>query len=100
MTDVVLRPAAEADVRAAVASYREVSDDLAASFLEQVDRLLQRLSVFPRSAQAVQGYDTVRRALVRRFSFAVFYDESDGAIVVLRVIHTSRAPSSWPTESA
>ncbi len=93
---VVLRPEAEADVAAAHDYYYEAEPDLAQQFIDELDRLLLRLSEFPRSAQPVQGYEVVRRGLLRRFPFAVFYIQGDDEIIVLRVVHTARSPQEWP----
>lgn len=93
--NVVLRPEAEADVAAAYQYYDEAEADLAQQFLDELDRLLLRLSEFPRSAQPVRGYDTVRRGLLHRFPFAVFYVHGDDEIIVLRIIHTARSPHQW-----
>jgi plasmid stabilization system protein ParE len=38
----------------------------------------------------------VRRAIVARFPFAVFYTIEPERVVVLRVLHTARNPSLWP----
>lgn len=94
--NVVLRPEAEADVAAAHDYYDEVEPDLAQEFIDELDRLLLRLSEFPRSAQPVQGYEMVRRGLLRRFPFAAFYIQGGDEIVVLRVVHTARSPEEWP----
>lgn len=88
---VSLRRAAEADVRAAVAYYAAAGPDLGEQFIEELGRLLSRLAVFPRSAQQVQGFAAVRRPLVRRFPFAVYYVERVEGVVVLRVVHTARS---------
>lgn len=95
---VTLRPDAEADVRAAVEYYDAAETDLGGEFIDELDRLLRRLSEFPRSSQQVQGFDAVRRALLRRFPFAVFYAEEEDQVVVLRVIHTARSTETWPEE--
>ena len=76
--------------------YREASPELVGEFIDELDRLLARLSEFPRSAQQVEGYPSVRRALMRRFPFAVFYTVDEDLLLVLRVIHTSRSPRDWP----
>lgn len=94
--NVVLRPEAETDVAAAYQYYVEAEPDLAQQFIDELDRLLLRLSTFPRSAQPVHGYGTVRRALLRRFPFAVFSIVGDDEIIVLRAIHTARSPQEWP----
>lgn len=93
---VTLRPAAEADVLAAVEYYDDAEPDLGDQFIDGLDRLLLRLSEFPRSAQQVEGFNAVRRALLRRFPFAVFYVEGEDELVILRVIHAAQSTESWP----
>jgi len=94
---VVLRPGAVTDVRAARDHYEEAKPGLGGEFATELDRLFERLAVFPRSAPYVAGYEPVRRAHLRRFPFAVFFQVSDAdQIVVLRVIHTARSPERWP----
>jgi plasmid stabilization system protein ParE len=38
----------------------------------------------------------VRRMIVSRFPYAVFYRVEADRIVVLAVLHTARDPESWP----
>jgi plasmid stabilization system protein ParE len=95
-----LRPAAVEDIRAAREYYadgdRRVDDRLA----EDLDRMFALLEAFPRSAPVVEGYKSVRRALLRRFPYAVFYRLTEpDHIDVLRVVHTARSPETWPGES-
>ncbi|WP_267896728.1 hypothetical protein [Jiangella anatolica] len=40
------------------------------------------------------GYAGVRRAVLRRFPYAVFYELGE-SLEVLRVIHTARHPEAW-----
>ena len=40
-------------------------------------------------------YKEYRRALVRRFPYAVFYEHMSDTITVFGVLHTSRRPQSW-----
>jgi hypothetical protein len=40
-------------------------------------------------------YRTLRRALVHRFPFAVYYTLTTDLIEVRGVLHTSRRPASW-----
>jgi plasmid stabilization system protein ParE len=94
--NVVLRPDAEADVTATYEYYGEADQDLAEQFIDELDLVLRRLAEFPLSARQVQGYGSVRRALLRRFPFAVFYISRDDEVLVLRVIHAARSPETWP----
>ena len=41
-------------------------------------------------------HSNVRRAIVSRFPFAVFYLVEPKRVVVLRVLHTARNPILWP----
>jgi toxin ParE1/3/4 len=95
---VVLRAAAEADVRAAYGYYGEAGAELAEVFVNELDGVLRRLLAFPRSAQPVEGFDGVRRAVLRRFPFAVFYVIGDEKVIVLRVLHTARSAEVWPDQ--
>ena len=36
-----------------------------------------------------------RRALVRRFPYAVFYEYAEGTVTLYGVLHTSRDPNKW-----
>jgi plasmid stabilization system protein ParE len=39
-----------------------------------------------------EGY---RRSLIRRFPYAVFYEQSEAAVTIYAVFHTSRDPDKW-----
>jgi plasmid stabilization system protein ParE len=40
-------------------------------------------------------HENYRRALVRRFPFAVIYEYAEEVITVYSVFHTSRDPDKW-----
>jgi plasmid stabilization system protein ParE len=40
-------------------------------------------------------YETYRRALLRRFPYALFYEYADETVTVYAVFHTSRDPDKW-----
>ena len=40
-------------------------------------------------------HENCRRALVRRFPYAVFYEYADQTVTVYRVFHTARDPRKW-----
>jgi plasmid stabilization system protein ParE len=42
-----------------------------------------------------KGYEDYRRALVRRFPYAVFYEYSENTVTVYCVFHTARDPVKW-----
>jgi hypothetical protein len=40
-------------------------------------------------------HETYRRALIRRFPFAIFYEYAGTKVTVYAVFHTSRDPEKW-----
>jgi plasmid stabilization system protein ParE len=59
-----------------------------------VDASFTVLERFPEMFARVHG--DVRRMIVSRFPYAVFYQVEADRIVVLAVLHTARDPESWP----
>jgi plasmid stabilization system protein ParE len=96
VTEVVVGVLAARDIRDAVEYYEAAEGGLGDEFLDALEQLIARLTVFPRSAQPVAGYEHVRRALVARFPYAVFYRHADDRIDLLRVLHTTRSTSADP----
>jgi plasmid stabilization system protein ParE len=40
-------------------------------------------------------HDTHRRSLIRRFPYAVFYENSHDKVTIYAVFHTARNPDKW-----
>ncbi len=90
---VIVRPEAELDINDAYAWYEERSSGLGAQFLGAIDEALLLASREPEIFQRV--HLSVRRALIHRFPYGIFYTIEPGRIVVLAVMHTARHPSKW-----
>ena len=90
---VRLRPEAEADVSDAARWYEAQRSGLGSEFLDEVLRTLSSISEYPDLYPRVSG--DVRRAVIRRFPFGVFYVMDESEVVVLAVMHGRRAPSRW-----
>ena len=90
---LILRPAAEGDVEAAYRWYEEQSPGLGAEFLRSVEAALASVERNPEAYQQV--YKQARRALLRRFPYALFYVASPELIEVIGCIHTRRHPRRW-----
>ncbi len=59
-------------------------------FMKRVDETLQRISDDPNRFPRV--YRKLRRALVRKFPFAIFYEATTEEILVFAVFHSRRDP--------
>ena len=90
---VRLTSAAVQDLAVAERWYLDEAPHVLASFEEAVDRAFDRISERPESYPTVEP--TVRRALVRKFPFSVFYRVLPEWIEVIAVLHQSRDPRTW-----
>ena len=95
---VVFRPEAEADLADAVAWYEERRPGLGLELLLSVEASLEAIRSRPDSFPVMHG--AVRRALLRRFPYGVFYLVEREAIVVLAVFHAKRDPRLWRDRTA
>jgi len=91
-------PRAEADLASAFDYYERQSAGLGLEFLRAVEAALATLQRYPEAAPRVRG--AVRRAMLRRFPYGVFYDEREGTLRVLAVLHARRDPAGWPRGAA
>lgn len=66
---------------------------LGKEFAQEVDKTLQRIEETPE--QFPEVYKTVRRALLDRFPFCIFFRLKETVIQVIAIFHTSRDPEKW-----
>jgi len=87
------RNAADADVGDAHGWYRERGLDLADQFLQAVDQCVESIERNPQAYPKVHG--EIRRALLHRFPYCLFYVIDPAEIVVLGCLHGHRDPKVW-----
>ncbi len=92
--EIIVRPEAEAEVKKAFEWYDEQSEGLGLEFLRAIDACLSGVMRNPFAYQ-IAKVPNVRRALVRRFPYALFYLVDDDAIVVIAVFNIKRQPIDW-----
>jgi plasmid stabilization system protein ParE len=94
---VRLSPEAEADLTEAFAWYRERGSRLGDEFIRSFDAIVEALRDHPEAFPEV--HHGIRRALMGRFPYCVFYVlDADGA-VVLGCLHARRNPTAWRRRS-
>jgi plasmid stabilization system protein ParE len=91
--EVRIRPEAEQDMTEAASWYEQQQRGLGHDFLDEALAVFMRLAETPLSYELV--HRTARRALLRRFPFAVFYTVEEGGVSVVGVLHGSRHPRHW-----
>jgi plasmid stabilization system protein ParE len=90
---LLLRPAAKADLREAFGWYETQQTGLGDEFLQAVERKLTHIESNPLQFPAVRN--VTRRAIVARFPYSIFYIPQNELISVLAVMHHARAPLQW-----
>ena len=94
MTQVIVRPAAAADIEDAYQWYESQRLGLGEEFLAALrlthDRMLEHPEAFP-----VLHRDTRRALIPRRFPYGLFYRIYSDTIVVVACMHAKRDPRRW-----
>ena len=90
---LIVRPEAEADLAAACRWYEERSEGLGHDFLLSVEVAIEAICQNP--ALCPRIHKAVRRKMIRRFPFGVFYVSEENRITVLAVMHCRRSPDEW-----
>ena len=93
---VILRPSAEEDIAEGMAWYAQRAPGLDDEFFEAVSSTMDRLSTSPKMYSEVRG--EVRRAVLTRFPYLLFFIVEGSVVTVLACIHERRDPTEWPAE--
>lgn len=97
MKQVIVRSEARRDIIDAHRWYREKSPRLGVRFRDALDVTVERIRQNPLGYQVL--FRDLRRALLRRFPYAVFFRHQDEVIVVVAVLHTRRDPAAWQSRA-
>jgi plasmid stabilization system protein ParE len=90
---VVFTPAARAELTAAQDWYEGEAPGLGWRFREAIGTLVERVTGSPRQFPIV--FKHVRRALLHRFPYSLFFVVEDTTVFVIACFHASRDPSHW-----
>ncbi len=91
--ELILSPEIEADIAEAYSWYEARRAGLGEEFLGCVDACIESVRRTPQLHAIV--HEKYRRALVRRFPYAIFYEHTEAAITVYAVLHAARDPDKW-----
>jgi plasmid stabilization system protein ParE len=87
-------PEARAEYQSAIAWYRARSRDAARDLANTVDDGLRSIRERPLTWPVWRG-GPVRRRVLRRFPYSLFFLVNDHTVVILAVAHHSRRPGYW-----
>ena len=89
----VLSPGARADIRSAVRWYQHIERNLAFRFRLETGAALRRIEKFPYQFPVREG--TIRRALLNRFPYAIYFRLKKDHVFVIAVTHQRRTDTVW-----
>ena len=75
--------------------YESQRAGLSIEFIHALDRVFDDIAARPTAYRVVRG--SVRRALLCRFPYGVFFVETDDSVIILAVVHARRHPRVWPS---
>ena len=90
---LTFRKEAEIDLEKSAKWYEQQKETLGFDFLDEVEKKCSILKNTPLIFEEV--YKNLRRVVVDRFPFNIFYLVEANAITVVAVIHGSRHPKKW-----
>jgi plasmid stabilization system protein ParE len=93
MIDIIIQPDAVNDILEAAKWYDNNLKGLGESFLGSVDSAIYSVQQNPEAYPKV--YKELRRILLKKFPFGIFYLIEENNIVIVAVFHASRNPKQW-----
>jgi len=90
---VIFTQAARAELIEAQDWYEGEATGVGPRFCQAIDALAKRMSENPRQFPIV--FKNVRRALLRRFPYSLFFVIEGNDLTVIACFHASRDPSHW-----
>ncbi len=94
---VLIRPEAQADLDEAYHWYEQQREGLGSDFLLCVEEALEKIRRTPELYPMV--HKELRRMLIRRFPYGLFYLVEEKTIVIVAVFHARRDPKQWPSRA-
>ncbi len=90
---LIIRPEAELDVESSAVWYERQQPGLGSRFVDGLNEVFARITETP--LQFPQLDKGVRRALLRRFPYGIYFVPEPHRLVVLAVLHLRRHPDTW-----
>lgn len=94
---VAFTEAAFEDIERAANWYNKESPDVVKDFLFSVEDMVSLISKFPELGPKVA--DNLRRILIQRFHYSIYYFAHPRAIVIVALEHDLRHPNRWKNRS-
>jgi plasmid stabilization system protein ParE len=91
--ELIIAPEAQQDVEQACNWYEDHKIGLGEEFLTCVDACIHSICRSPKLYPKI--FEKYRRALIRRFPYAIFYEYNVKTIYIYSIFHTAQDPTKW-----
>ena len=91
---LILTEKAQEDLDDAFQWYEDQEPELGKEFIRCIDAKIAELNRHPLHHQVVQS-DQVRRALINRFPFSIYFVNEEELITIFAILHQRRSPKFW-----
>ena len=88
-----VRPEAQININEAAVWYEQRETGLGQRFVDEIRQSLKSISMLPLRFPVIEN--GVRRLLLSRFPYAVYFLVGSDRVVVIAVLHQHRAPEIW-----
>lgn len=86
-------PEARVEYLEAIQRYNEINPDLGSGLYAEVEQALEFVARMPLAGVPVR--QNVRKVVLRRFPYALFYEIVDESVRIVAVAHQRRRPGYW-----
>ena len=93
MRELLVRRAARLEIQNAANWYEDRVAGLGAAFVEEVDKCFESIRSAARRYPVV--HREIRRALLKRFPYAIYFVLRNGSVIIIGCMHTHRDPKRW-----
>jgi len=93
MKRLIVRKAARIEIRSIRQWYDNEGEGLGARFLAELDDVVARLRSVPQQFPVVRK--SMRRALLHRFPYSVYFIDQVDTVIIFAVLHQHRDPAEW-----
>jgi len=91
--NIAFLPTAQNELDDAFSWYEEQAIGLGYEFLDELEQALCLVSNYPKLQPLINK--KLRRCLVNRFPYGIFYGIAEDSIIVVAVAHLKRKPAYW-----
>lgn len=88
-------PEAEKEFQESINYYEDCREGLGYEFAREIYSAIQSIVEYPKSWPLFEG--NIRRRLIHRFPYGIFYFQDINEIYILAIIHLNRDSEYWKT---